>query len=42
MEKKEKEYSGVWKDIGCILSALAIFGIIAVITILIYQFLRGA
>ena len=40
--KEEKEYSGIWKNVGCLLSALAILGIIAVIIILIYQFVIGA
>ncbi|MDT0621407.1 hypothetical protein [Croceitalea vernalis] len=40
--KEEKEYSGIWKDFGCILSAIAIIGILALIATLIYQFVSGA
>lgn len=40
--KKEKEYSGIWKDVGCILSAIAILGILTLIVTLIYQFASGA
>ncbi|WP_350285969.1 hypothetical protein [uncultured Croceitalea sp.] len=39
---KEKEYTGIWRDIGCLLSAVAILGIIAVILIFIYQLVSGS
>jgi len=39
--KEEKEYTGIWKNIGCFLSALAILGIIAVFIILGYLFFSG-
>ncbi|WP_255512456.1 hypothetical protein [Flagellimonas sp. S3867] len=41
MEEKEKEYSGFWKNAGCILSVIAIFGILAVIVIAVYMFAKG-
>ena len=36
--EEEKEYKGVWRDIGCILSALALIGIATFIGVLLYQF----
>ncbi|GMN05326.1 hypothetical protein MTsPCn5_07140 [Croceitalea sp. MTPC5] len=39
--EKEQEYSGIWKNIGCILSAIAIFGILAFIGIMAYQLFSG-
>jgi hypothetical protein len=36
MQEKEKEYNGFWKQLGCILSLVAIFGIIALLIIGFY------
>ncbi|WP_298789526.1 hypothetical protein [uncultured Allomuricauda sp.] len=41
MEEKKKEYKGFWKDIGCILSVVAILGIITIIILGIYMLLQG-
>jgi hypothetical protein len=39
--EEEKEYSGIWKDIGCVLSAIAILGILALFVVLGYLFFNG-
>jgi len=36
MQEKEKEYNGFWKQLGCTLSLVAIFGIIALLIIGFY------
>lgn len=36
MEQKEKEYNGVWKQAGCILSLVAILAIIALVVMGFY------
>ncbi|WP_262706547.1 hypothetical protein [Flagellimonas pelagia] len=36
MEEKEKEYKGIWMQLGCILSLVAILGIIALFIMGIY------
>ncbi|MEO2052334.1 MAG: hypothetical protein ABGX00_11275 [Allomuricauda sp.] len=36
MEEKEKEYNGIWKQVGCILSLVAIFAIIALVVMGFY------
>ncbi|WP_420601302.1 hypothetical protein [Flagellimonas sp.] len=41
MEEKEKEYNGFWKQIGCILSVIAILGIVSVVVLGIYMLLKG-
>ncbi|MGW9686171.1 hypothetical protein [Flagellimonas sp. 2504JD1-5] len=41
MEEKEKEYSGFWKNAGCILSVAAIFGIMVVIILAVYMLIKG-
>jgi len=41
MEETEKEYGGIWKQAGCILSLLAILGIIVLFGIGIYLLLKG-
>ncbi|KPM33305.1 Hypothetical protein I595_208 [Croceitalea dokdonensis DOKDO 023] len=40
--KEEKEYSGIWKNIGCILSAVAIIALVVFLGILAYQLFSGA
>ncbi len=39
---EEKEYSGIWMKIGCVLSALVIVGIFTVIGILAFNLLAGS
>jgi hypothetical protein len=39
--KKEKAYNGFWKQLGCILSLLAILGIAAVFIIGFYLLING-
>ncbi|MDC6364585.1 MULTISPECIES: hypothetical protein [Flavobacteriaceae] len=41
MEKKEKEYNGFWKQLGCILSLIAILGIMAIFVIGFYLLING-
>ncbi|MGX1930335.1 hypothetical protein [Flagellimonas sp. 2504JD4-2] len=41
MEEKEQEYKGFWKNAGCILSVLAILGIIAIFVIGLYMLIKG-
>ncbi|MFT0715727.1 hypothetical protein [Flagellimonas lutimaris] len=41
MREKEKEYQGIWKQAGCILSLIAIFGIIALFIIGLYLLIQG-
>jgi len=41
MQEKEKEYNGIWKQMGCILSLIAILGIIAVVIIGLYLLIQG-
>ncbi|WP_431160208.1 hypothetical protein [Flagellimonas beolgyonensis] len=36
MEEKEKEYNGIWKQVGCILSLVAILAIIALVVMGFY------
>lgn len=42
MGEKQKEYNGFWKQLGCILSVIAILGILAVFAIGAYLFFKGA
>ncbi|WP_262420322.1 hypothetical protein [Flagellimonas meishanensis] len=41
MQENQNEYNGFWKQLGCILSIVAIFGIIAVFVIGFYLLLNG-
>nr|WP_288935356.1 hypothetical protein [uncultured Allomuricauda sp.] len=41
MREKEKAYNGIWKQAGCILSLIAIFGIIALVIIGLYLLIQG-
>jgi hypothetical protein len=41
MQEKEKAYNGIWKQAGCILSLIAIFGIIALGIIGLYLLIQG-
>ncbi len=41
MQEKEKPYNGFWKQLGCILSVIAIFGIIALFVVGFYLFIKG-
>ncbi len=41
MEEKEEEYKGFWKNVGCILSVVAILGIITVLVIGAYMWSNG-
>ncbi|HKL91398.1 MAG: hypothetical protein ACX93O_08690 [Flagellimonas sp.] len=41
MQEKEKAYNGIWKQAGCILSLIAIFGIIALVIIGLYLLIQG-
>jgi len=41
MQEKEKAYNGIWKQAGCILSLIAIFGIIALVVIGFYLLIQG-
>tara|TARA_Y100001933_G_scaffold253821_1_gene294642 strand:- start:14084 stop:14212 length:129 start_codon:yes stop_codon:yes gene_type:complete len=41
MQEKEKEYNGIWKQIGCVLSLIAIFGIIALAIIGLYLLIKN-
>ncbi|MHA7862849.1 hypothetical protein [Flagellimonas marinaquae] len=41
MQEKEKEYNGIWKQLGCILSLVAILGIMAVFIVSFYLLLRN-
>ena len=38
---EEKEYSGIWKQAGCILSLVAILGIIALFVMGFYLLIQG-
>ena len=40
--EKEEEYKGIWKNIGCTLSVIVIFSMIAVFVILIIALLSKA
>jgi len=40
--EEEKEYKGIWKNIGCILSAIAIFGMLAIGVILLISLISKA
>ena len=41
MEKKEKAYNGIWKQVGCILSLIAIFAIIGLFVMGFYLLIQG-
>ncbi len=41
MQKEEKEYRGIWKQIGCILSLVAIFGMIGLMIMGLYLLIQG-
>jgi hypothetical protein len=41
MSEKEKDYTGIWMKIGCILSTLVILCIVFAIGLLVYNLLRG-
>lgn len=38
---EEKEYSGIWKKVGCILSVIAIFSMLGLFFLLVYLFFSG-
>jgi hypothetical protein len=40
MEDKEKEYNGIWKQVGCILSLVAIFALIGLFVMGFYLLIR--
>ena len=39
--KKEKAYNGFWKQLGCVLSLLAILAIVAIFVIGFYLLIKG-
>lgn len=39
--ENEETYNGFWKQAGCLLSVIAILGIIAVIALAGYMFVKG-
>lgn len=41
MKEKEENYNGFWKQLGCVLSVVAIFAIMAVFAIGIYLLVKG-
>ena len=41
MQEKEENYNGFWKQMGCILSVVAILAIMAVFAIGIYLLVQG-
>jgi len=41
MQENERAYNGIWKQAGCILSMIAIFGIIALVIIGLYLLIQG-
>ncbi|MEZ4811029.1 MAG: hypothetical protein R2819_11780 [Allomuricauda sp.] len=41
MHKKEEVYNGFWKRLGCILSLVAIVGIVTVFVIGVYLLVKG-
>jgi len=41
MQEKEKEYNGIWKQLGCVLSLIAIFGIIALVVMSLYLLIQN-
>jgi hypothetical protein len=41
MQEKEKTYNGFWKQAGCILSLVAIFGMIALFAMGFYFLIKG-
>ena len=41
MQQKEKDYNGFWKQLGCILSVIAILAILSVFIIGIYLLAKG-
>lgn len=41
MQKEEKAYNGIWKQAGCILSLIAIFGIIGLMIMGLYLLIQG-
>ena len=41
MENKKKEYNGFWKQMGCILSLVAILAILAIFVIGFYLLIKG-
>ncbi|MEN1784690.1 MAG: hypothetical protein AAGF77_06065 [Bacteroidota bacterium] len=38
----DQEYKGPWMTIGCLLSALAIIGVLTVIGLFVFNLLRGS
>jgi len=41
MTKNKEEYSGIWMKVGCLLSALAILGILTVIVLFAFNLFSG-
>jgi hypothetical protein len=41
MEERKKEYNGIWKTAGCLLSLVAIFGIIFLLGLGMYYLIMG-
>lgn len=41
MQRKEKDYNGFWKQLGCILSVIVILGMLTVMGLGIYLFAKG-
>ncbi|WP_262917768.1 hypothetical protein [Allomuricauda sp. F6463D] len=38
---QKKDYNGIWKHVGCTLSLIAIFGMIALVVISLYLLIQG-
>ena len=41
MQEKEENYTGFWKQLGCILSVIVILGMLTILGIGIYLFAKG-
>lgn len=41
MEEHGGTYRGFWKQLGCVLSVVAILGIIAIVVLIVYMHLTG-
>jgi len=41
MEERKKEYNGIWKTMGCLLSLVAIFGIFFLLGLGMYYLIMG-
>lgn len=41
MEKRNKEYNGIWKTTGCLLSVVALLGLVFLFGLGLYFLLKG-